>query len=175
MEEGIQAGRRGFYWLVLHSVRLHPVVKRSITRNNNAPSLWWTSSLFGRVILRTLLCFLKLRERDQIYIKKFSNWNILANFFIIKQYFPLKGRLSFIVRMNVVLNRTVVVDSDWRFQNLCGSHLQSHFDSEDRLSKRQSLSTTTVLFTTTFTRTIKLNLLLKWLLGSNLSQYFHLL
>ena len=27
--------------------------------------------------------------------------------------------------MNVVLNRTVVVDSDWRFDNLCGSHLQS--------------------------------------------------
>ena len=35
----------------------------------------------------------------------------------------------------------------------------------------QSLSTTTVLFRTTFTRTIKLNLLLKWLLGSNLSQH----
>ena len=40
-----------------------------------------------------------------------------------------------------------------------------------RLSKRQSLSATTVLFRTTFTRTIKLSLLLKWLLGSNLSQY----
>ena len=26
---------------------------------------------------------------------------------------------------NVVLNRTVVVHSDWRFDNLCGSHLQS--------------------------------------------------
>ena len=34
-------------------------------------------------------------------------------------------RLSSIVRVNVVLNRTVVVDSDWRFDNLCGSHLQS--------------------------------------------------
>ena len=33
------------------------------------------------------------------------------------------------------------------------------------------LSTTTVLFRTMFTRTIKLNLLLKWLLGSNLSQF----
>ena len=32
-------------------------------------------------------------------------------------------RLSLIVRVNVVLNRTV--DSDWRFDNLCGSHLQS--------------------------------------------------
>ena len=50
-----------------------------------------------------------------------------------------KSRLSLIVRVNVVLNRTVVVDY--------------------RLSKRQSLSTTTVLFRTTFTRTIKLNLL----------------
>ena len=28
-------------------------------------------------------------------------------------------------RVTVVLNRTVVVDSDWRFDNLCGSHLQS--------------------------------------------------
>ena len=30
-----------------------------------------------------------------------------------------------IVGMNIVLNRTVVVDSDRRFDNLCGSHLQS--------------------------------------------------
>ena len=59
-----------------------------------------------------------------------------------------KSRSSLIVRENVILNRTVVVDSD----------------------SQQSLSTTTVLFRTTFTETIKLNLLLKWLLGSNLSQ-----
>ena len=32
-----------------------------------------------------------------------------------------KSSLSLIVRVNVVLNRTVVVDSDWRFDNLCGS------------------------------------------------------
>ena len=45
-----------------------------------------------------------------------------------------------------------------------------------RLSKSQSLSTTTVLyFWTMFTRTIKLNLLLKWLLGSNLSQKYNIL
>ena len=36
-----------------------------------------------------------------------------------------KSRLSLIVGVNVVLNRTVVVDGDWRFDNLCGSHLQS--------------------------------------------------
>ena len=29
------------------------------------------------------------------------------------------------VLVNVVLNRTVVVDSDWCFNNLCSSHLQS--------------------------------------------------
>ena len=34
-------------------------------------------------------------------------------------------RLSLSVRVNVVLNRTVVVDSDRRFDNLCGSHPQS--------------------------------------------------
>ena len=36
-----------------------------------------------------------------------------------------KSRSSFIVGMNVVLNRTIVVDSDLRFDNLCGSHLHS--------------------------------------------------
>ena len=33
--------------------------------------------------------------------------------------------LSLIVQENVVLNRTVVIDSDRGFDNLCGSHLQS--------------------------------------------------
>ena len=42
-----------------------------------------------------------------------------------QQTYWLISRLSLIVRVNVVLNRTVVVDSDWRFDNLCGSHLQS--------------------------------------------------
>ena len=36
------------------------------------------------------------------------------------------SRLSMIVRVNVVLNRTVVVDSDGRFDDLCGSILGSH-------------------------------------------------
>ena len=33
------------------------------------------------------------------------------------EHYTLKSRLSLIVRVNVVLNRTVVVDSDWRFNN----------------------------------------------------------
>ena len=60
------------------------------------------------------------------------------------------SRLSMIVRVNVVLNRTVDVVSDWRFDNLCGSHPQS--ESE-------------------FTRTIILNVIMKWLLSSNISQF----
>ena len=36
----------------------------------------------------------------------------------VVQIVHLKSRLSLIVRVNVVLNRTVVVDSDWRFDNL---------------------------------------------------------
>ena len=35
------------------------------------------------------------------------------------------SRLSMIVRVNEVLNRIVVIDSDGRFDNLCGSYLQS--------------------------------------------------
>ena len=35
------------------------------------------------------------------------------------------SRLSMIFRVNVVLIRTVAVDSDWRFNNLCASHPQS--------------------------------------------------
>ena len=76
-------------------------------------------------------------------------------------------RLSLIFRVKVLLNRTVVVDSDWRFDNLCHNTINwrdtKHFDSEDnyrRFLKRQSPSTTKVLFRTTFTRTIKLNLLI---------------
>ena len=72
-----------------------------------------------------------------------------------------------IVRVNVVLNRTVVVDSDLRFDNLCGSHLQSQRVTLIlKMTTAQAVETSvtvnkTVLFTTTFTRTIILNLLLK--------------
>ena len=38
------------------------------------------------------------------------------------------SRLRMIVRVNIVMNRTVV-DSDWSFDNLCGSHLQSQSES----------------------------------------------
>ena len=50
---------------------------------------------------------------------------------IVKGFEPrshFKSRLSLIVRVNIVLNRPVVVDSDWRFDKLCGSHLQSQIE-----------------------------------------------
>ena len=44
-------------------------------------------------------------------------------------YVSIRGtfirRLCMIMWVNIVLNRTVVVDSDWHFDNLCGSHLAS--------------------------------------------------
>ena len=79
----------------------------------------------------------------------------------------ISSSCSVIVRVSVVLKRTVG-DSDWRFDNLSGRHLQIHCDNVItlsqwlwrwrplRLSKRQSLSPT-VLFRTTLTRTITLH------------------
>ena len=83
---------------------------------------------------------------------------------LFQKFHKQNFRLSVIVGVNTVLNRTV--NRDWRFDNLCGSHFQSRVS----LSKRQSLSTTTVLFRTTFIQVITLNPLMKWLLGSNLWQ-----
>ena len=40
-------------------------------------------------------------------------------------------RFSMIVRVNIVLNRTVVVDSDWRFDNLCSSNVPSQSELHD--------------------------------------------
>ena len=60
------------------------------------------------------------------------------------------SRLSMIVRVNVVVNRTVVVDSNQRFDNLCGSLLYLWLWRwlPHRLLNRRSLSTTTVLLRT---------------------------
>ena len=134
--------------------------------------------------------FVLLAWREEIRVLCFSVTEFLCrsyfcsmsrstshNIIYIMMYF--KSKLRLIVRVNVVLNRTVFIDSDLRFDNLCGSHLQSQKMTTvqvwrwlpHRLSKSQSMSTTTVLFRTTFTQTIKRNLLLKWLLGSNLSQW----
>ena len=51
----------------------------------------------------------------------FKSWRALFN------HHAVESRLSLIVRVNVVLTRTVAVDSDWRFDNLCGCHLQKEY------------------------------------------------
>ena len=57
---------------------------------------------------------------------------ILNPFYLNCERFKLRShfisRLGMIVQVNVALNSTVVVDSDWRFGNLCDSHIQSQSD-----------------------------------------------
>jgi len=80
-------------------------------------------------------CTISNQKRDHFVFYK-NKWKNLPHYLItllikIKEAselitaVTLKSRLSLIVRVNVVLNRTVFVDSDWHFDNLCGSHLQS--------------------------------------------------
>ena len=53
--------------------------------------------------------------------RRVENFNFISSL----TYKQINSRVSLIVRVNVVLYRTVVIDSDWRFDNLYGSHLQS--------------------------------------------------
>ena len=57
--------------------------------------------------------------------KKFTENNLIFNKILWKLSGQFMSRLSMIIRVIMVLNTTVVVDSDWRFDNLCSSHLQS--------------------------------------------------
>ena len=56
-----------------------------------------------------------------------SDWKRVQGFICCERFerrSHFKSRLSLVVQVKVVLNRTVIVDSDWHFDNLCGSHLQ---------------------------------------------------
>ena len=53
-----------------------------------------------------------LSEKNAVYQLKLKVWKVGPRSHFI-------SRLSLIVRVNVVLNRTVVVDSDWRFDITC--------------------------------------------------------
>ena len=78
--------------------------------------MWW--------ILSKLRCkthfWISLQKATHIIIKTVPK---VVHRRIYTYYF--KSRLSLIVRVNVVLNRTVVVGNVWSFDNLCGGHLQS--------------------------------------------------
>ena len=103
-----------------------------------------------------LLNVIPCRKTDCFYFKNWGNIKtFLTNFqpkvYTVKVLNPRViaklSRLSLIARVNVVLNRTVVFESDLHFDNLCGSDLQSQrLWLPHRLSKRQSLSTTTALY-----------------------------
>ena len=67
------------------------------------------SSLLTTVVHKTLS--VKISQRG---VRNAASMTALES----AEWFDFKSRLSLIVRVNVVLNRTVVVDSDWRFDNL---------------------------------------------------------
>ena len=65
-------------------------------------------------------------------LHKFRLLGLFNKFLFCDRFEPrshFKSSLSLIVRVNVALNGTVVVDSEWRFDNLCGSYLQSQSES----------------------------------------------
>ena len=73
------------------------------------PFVWWGDTL----------SHVSLSSTSRLYL---ISWlTVLCERFEPRSHFI--SRLSVIVRVNVVLNRTVF-DSDPRFDNLCGSHLQ---------------------------------------------------
>ena len=120
---------------------------------------------------QTCVCVLQ-KEVGVMYVQQPSVSSILSS------------RLSLIVLVNVVLNRTVVVDSDWFSNNLCGSHLQSQselyhiiwwyytlvIDLIGQLRRHVIGHLSVKLWCHWLWRLVKL--LLKWLLGSNLSQLY---
>ena len=72
-----------------------------------------TEALFGVVLVPAQKLSSRVWTKPQLYCERFEPRN------------HIKSRLSLIVRVNVVLNSPVVVDSDWPFDNLFRSHRQS--------------------------------------------------
>ena len=74
------------------------------------------------------LCHSWTSANGHVPLQHGHNFGLVNSTLFCERFEPrshFKSRLSLIIRVNVVLNRTVFVDSDWRFDNLCGSHLQS--------------------------------------------------
>ena len=73
--------------------------------------LLFLSTVAAMISIHSALCH--FCQQHQMFCERFES----------RSHF--KSGLILIVRVNVVLNKTVVVDGDWRFDNLCCSHLQS--------------------------------------------------
>ena len=88
----------------------------------------WTSRREGRPICEFVfyptLAFWTSRPATNF----FPYWNLATSYwfthFLNLAIQMFTSRLRMNVRVNLVLNRTVV-DSDWHFDNLCSNHLQS--------------------------------------------------
>ena len=104
-----------------------------------AQGLGWVRSRFGveNFMSGTHLqlkdrktCFLYHHRGSQslLYSHQFLNHGILITLLWKVWTQESFHKLSMIVWVNVVLNRTVVVDSAWLFDNLCGYHPQSHYE-----------------------------------------------
>ena len=109
-------------FLFLCRVRLKDQEKSAST----VSTVKWTAKAFCKRVIRNFV----LRTFRRFYlIKECEILDVNCNKCKKKKgkivIFQKLSRLSLIVRVNVVLNRTIVVDSDWRFDNLCSSHLQS--------------------------------------------------
>ena len=70
------------------------------------------------------------KHHGLIIVSRFVTGDVLVSYwpmFSLSQVTVLQfiRSLSMVVQVNVVLNRIVVIDSRWRFDNLCSSHLHS--------------------------------------------------
>ena len=70
---------------------------------------------------------INLRWSCQTFVVKLILWRTSCNLTVWKMSRWTASEVGWVngCLVNVVLNRTVVVDSDWLLDNLCGSHLQS--------------------------------------------------
>ena len=107
--------------------KMHGCCPNEVCLENLTTYLVFSSSIAHKAsVLRNLAIIVVF----YFVLRLICDWNhflsteiILCERFEPRSHF--KSRLSLIILVNVVLNRTVVDDSDWRFDNLCGSHLQS--------------------------------------------------
>ena len=84
----------------------------SVIRGDNRPKKTKTKTKNNRY---TSFKTLPMKSKIWLCSKPYHNVYPRARF---------KSRLSSMVRVNVIMDRTVVVNSDWRFDNWRGSHLQ---------------------------------------------------
>ena len=123
-----------------HHVRFYQVAERRIPLL--PPLLWHSLNLFAFTLASSFVKYWERKKLLKWFHQRISSTDskiellytkmIVTMFKLYCERFEprshFKSRLSLIVWVNVVLNRTVVVDSDWCFDNLCGSHPQSQSD-----------------------------------------------